>query len=127
MCSVTTAPARLRRSRGQPRMIRLGSLVAVCRRDLPPSEGDSRGARWSGAESRAMDIGAVRAESPVGGGPDQAPVVTMSDEFDALLGQARAGDGAAAGRLLERYSTYLTLLARAQIGRSLRSKVDPGD
>ena len=55
------------------------------------------------------------------------PVGNMSDDFLALLGDARAGDGAAAGRLLERYSTYLTLLARAQIGRGLRSKVDPAD
>lgn len=42
------------------------------------------------------------------------------------LAAARA-DVAALGRLLERYRTYLTLLARVQIGRRLRGKADPGD
>lgn len=65
--------------------------------------------------------------SAAGQGGDLSPVVTMRNEFDGLLTHARNGDGAAAGRLLERYSTYLTLLARAQIGRGLRSKMDPGD
>ena len=45
----------------------------------------------------------------------------------ALLDQARGGDDAALGRLLESYSNYLTLLARVQIGRRLQGKVDAGD
>lgn len=55
------------------------------------------------------------------------PVRTMTHDPEALLEQARQGDGSAAGRLLEHYSTYLTLLARVQIGRRLQGKVDPGD
>jgi RNA polymerase sigma-70 factor (ECF subfamily) len=51
----------------------------------------------------------------------------MNDDPEVLLEQARQGDGTAAGRLLEHYSTYLTLLARVQIGRRLQGKVDPGD
>jgi RNA polymerase sigma-70 factor (ECF subfamily) len=46
---------------------------------------------------------------------------------DALLGAARAGDGAALGQLLERYRHYLALLARIQIGRRLQRKVDEAD
>ena len=45
----------------------------------------------------------------------------------ALLDQARAGNDAALGRLLESYSSYLTLLARVQIGRRIQGKVDAGD
>src|ERR1700722_7175602 len=44
-----------------------------------------------------------------------------------LLVMAKAGDGAALGRLLERYRNYMGLLVRLQIGRRLRSKVDIED
>jgi RNA polymerase sigma-70 factor (ECF subfamily) len=46
---------------------------------------------------------------------------------ERLLVLARAGDVAALGRLLERYRGYLALLARLQIGRRLRGKVDAAD
>jgi len=51
----------------------------------------------------------------------------MINELLVLLEQARAGDRAAAGQLLEHYSAYLTLLARVQIGRRLQGKADAGD
>jgi RNA polymerase sigma-70 factor (ECF subfamily) len=51
---------------------------------------------------------------------------TPADPED-LLRQARAGDGAALGRLLETYRTYLRFLVRQQIGRRLQSKADPSD
>jgi RNA polymerase sigma-70 factor (ECF subfamily) len=44
-----------------------------------------------------------------------------------LLRRARAGDGRALGELLEHYQSYLTLLARLQIGRRLQGKMDPAD
>jgi RNA polymerase sigma-70 factor (ECF subfamily) len=44
-----------------------------------------------------------------------------------LLARARRGGEAAFGELLELYRNYLQLLARAQIGRRLQSKVDPSD
>jgi RNA polymerase sigma-70 factor (ECF subfamily) len=49
--------------------------------------------------------------------------------FDAqlLLMLAKAGDGAALGRLLERYRNYMGLLVRLQVGRRLRRKVDVED
>jgi RNA polymerase sigma-70 factor (ECF subfamily) len=46
---------------------------------------------------------------------------------EPLLRLARKGDGVALGRLLEMYRNYLALLARLQIGRRLRGKVDPED
>jgi RNA polymerase sigma-70 factor (ECF subfamily) len=45
-------------------------------------------------------------------------------EPETLLRQARTGDGAALGELLELYENYLRLLARLQIGRRLQSKED---
>jgi RNA polymerase sigma-70 factor, ECF subfamily len=45
----------------------------------------------------------------------------------ALLDQARGGDEAAIGRLLEAYTKYFKLLARVQIGRRLQGKVDASD
>lgn len=44
-----------------------------------------------------------------------------------LLDRARAGDVEALGRLLDGYRNYLTLLARLQVGRRLRGKVDATD
>jgi RNA polymerase sigma-70 factor (ECF subfamily) len=51
----------------------------------------------------------------------------MPTDVQDLLRQARSGDDAAWGRLLEAYGTYLLLLARVQVGRRLRGKVDPAD
>jgi len=44
-----------------------------------------------------------------------------------LLVLARAGESAALGQLFELYRDYLTLLARVQIGRRLRGKLDAAD
>src|SRR5437868_6486068 len=46
---------------------------------------------------------------------------------DQLLHQAREGDAAALGRLLEAYRAYLLVLTRVQIGRRLQGKVDAAD
>lgn len=47
--------------------------------------------------------------------------------IDELLAQARTGDDAALGRLLEHFRNYLELLARLEIGRRLQTKVSVGD
>lgn len=44
-----------------------------------------------------------------------------------LVRFARQGDADALGQLLARYSTYLSLLARVQVGRRLQGKIDPAD
>lgn len=46
---------------------------------------------------------------------------------DDLIRQARAGGEAGLGTLLARYTEYLTLLARVEVGRRLQGKLDPAD
>ena len=51
----------------------------------------------------------------------------MSEAPEQLLREARAGDAATLGRLLEQYRRYLALIADVQIGQRLRGKVDASD
>ena len=51
----------------------------------------------------------------------------MTADPEQLLAEARAGDAATLGRLLELYRRYLGLLARMQIGQRLQGKVDASD
>src|SRR5437588_12014181 len=51
----------------------------------------------------------------------------MAADPGELLQEARAGDAATLGRLLELYRRYLALPARGQIGQRLQGKVDASD
>lgn len=51
----------------------------------------------------------------------------MSVAAQDLLDEARTGEGAVLGRLLEQYRNYLRVLARIEIGRKLQGKVDASD
>jgi RNA polymerase sigma-70 factor (ECF subfamily) len=51
----------------------------------------------------------------------------MSVESLELLSQAQRGSDVARGELLERFRTYLELLARVELGRRLQTKVDAAD
>jgi RNA polymerase sigma-70 factor, ECF subfamily len=51
----------------------------------------------------------------------------MTEDPEQLLQEAKAGDAAILGRLLELYRRYLSLLARVQIGQRLQGKVDASD
>ncbi|MDB5384916.1 MAG: polymerase subunit sigma-24 [Planctomycetaceae bacterium] len=51
----------------------------------------------------------------------------MDGNVALLLAQARAGDNAVLGQLLESYHNYLRLLARIEIGRRLQGKIDASD
>jgi RNA polymerase sigma-70 factor (ECF subfamily) len=51
----------------------------------------------------------------------------MTADPEQLLREARAGDAATLGQLLEMYRRYLGLLARVQIGQRLQGKVDASD
>jgi RNA polymerase sigma-70 factor (ECF subfamily) len=58
---------------------------------------------------------------------DQAQGPGSGFDPELLLMLAKAGDGTALGRLLERYRNYVGLLVRLQVGRRLRTKVDIED
>jgi len=51
----------------------------------------------------------------------------MTTDSEHLLQEARRGDPATLGRLLDLYRRYLALLARLQIGQRLQGKVDASD
>src|SRR5262245_41741209 len=51
----------------------------------------------------------------------------MTLDPEGLLAEIRAGGGEGLGALLERYRTYLSLLARTEIGRRLQGKLDASD
>ncbi len=55
------------------------------------------------------------------------PMDATDPHENELFHCACAGDEAARGRLLEAYRSYLTFLARVQLGRRLQGKVDPSD
>src|SRR4051794_7275423 len=48
-------------------------------------------------------------------------------DANRLLGEARAGDAAVLGRLLDSSRHYLGLLARVEIGKRLQGKLDASD
>lgn len=52
---------------------------------------------------------------------------TAEFNFERQMQLARQGDDSARGRLLEKYQTYLLLLARLEIGRRLQTKADAAD
>ena len=54
-------------------------------------------------------------------------MVTSEAIPDQLIAQARGGDPAALGMLLELYRNYLRLVARSLIGAALRVKLEPSD
>jgi RNA polymerase sigma-70 factor (ECF subfamily) len=54
-------------------------------------------------------------------------VAPVEQDCEELLTLVRNGDERALGRLFEHYTSYLTLLARLQIGRRLQGKADPAD
>ncbi len=61
---------------------------------------------------------------------DLKPAPTTRPTAEAvrlLLDRARGGDEIAGGELLGGYERYLMLLARVQVGRRVRGKVDPAD
>lgn len=51
----------------------------------------------------------------------------ISEALEQLLVEARVGNAAARGRLLDLYRNYLRLLAQALLGRTLRLRLDPSD
>jgi RNA polymerase sigma-70 factor (ECF subfamily) len=51
----------------------------------------------------------------------------MPDELSSLLSQAKGGSELARGALLDQHRKYLELLAQVELGRRLKTKVDPSD
>ncbi len=51
----------------------------------------------------------------------------LSSDPEELIAEAKTSAGLMLGDLFARYTNYLTLLARVQIGRRLQGKLDPSD
>jgi RNA polymerase sigma-70 factor, ECF subfamily len=60
-------------------------------------------------------------------GPRKLEMSSSEPNPELLLAQARAGDQAALGRLLDCYRNYLRIVARAMIGQALRVRLDASD
>ncbi len=54
-------------------------------------------------------------------------LMTHAPDPEAVLRQARAGNGRALGELLDLYRTYLRLMARLHLDRQLQAKIDASD
>jgi RNA polymerase sigma-70 factor, ECF subfamily len=83
------------------------------------------GAVWPRRVTKIMMIARVNLMS--GSDDHQSRHDKSGVESASLLVLAKGGDGAALGRLLERYRNYMGLLVRLHVGRRLRSKVDVDD
>lgn len=59
--------------------------------------------------------------------PDDSQFVTTDSEFERLLGEARAGSREAVAELVERYRSYLCLIANEQLDSGLRVKAGASD
>jgi RNA polymerase sigma-70 factor, ECF subfamily len=69
-------------------------------------------------------ISSLRHLDPDRQGPSMPPPDAIPE---LLLAQARAGDAAALGQLLELYRNYLRLIARSMMGHTLGLKLDASD
>jgi len=58
---------------------------------------------------------------------EETSAVPADSNPDMLIVQARGGDEAALGTLLDLYRNYLRLVARATMGAALRVKLEPSD
>lgn len=56
-----------------------------------------------------------------------ADQLVRDEQFVQLLVSARAGDTESLGQLLQWYANYLTILARTQLDRRLRRRLNPSD
>jgi RNA polymerase sigma-70 factor, ECF subfamily len=116
---------RRRETLGSPGRARRHLPHALSRRHYP-----ARPIFFRGLANPGKKRGGAAAFPPLSqlvGYEDCAKAVSMTANPEQLLQEARAGDAAMLGQLLELYRRYLALLARLQIGQRLQGKVDASD
>src|SRR5262245_52731328 len=93
-----------------------------------PRRGGAWGTARGGASGVPTGLGVV-GRARAGYTPQSGRRAPMADEVAAseLIRRCRAGEGRAREQLFDRYHAYLQALARAQLGRHLRTKCDPSD